>query len=54
MLRPDRRPVGLSAAPLMHGTGLVFAATVLSRGGTVVTSASRRLDPVELLDLIDS
>jgi 3-oxocholest-4-en-26-oate---CoA ligase len=38
----------------MHGTGLVFAATVLSRGGTVVTSASRRLDPVELLDLIDS
>jgi acyl-CoA synthetase (AMP-forming)/AMP-acid ligase II len=54
VLRPGRRPVGLPAAPLMHGTGLVFAATVLSRGGTVVTSASRRLDPVELLDLIDS
>ena len=54
ILRPGRRPVGLPASPLMHGTGLVFAGTVLSRGGTVVTATSRRLDQVELLDLMDS
>ena len=46
------RPVGLPASPLMHGTGYVFAGTILSRGGTVVTAQSRRLDVVELLDLI--
>jgi len=48
------RPVGMPASPLMHGTGLVFAGTVLSRGGTVVTSAARHLDMVELLDLMDT
>ena len=47
------RPVGLPASPLMHGTGFVFAGTILSRGGTVVTAQSRRLDVVELLDLIE-
>lgn len=47
------RPVGLPGSPLMHGTGLVFAGTILSRGGTVATTTSRRLDTVELLDLID-
>jgi acyl-CoA synthetase (AMP-forming)/AMP-acid ligase II len=36
----------------MHGTGYVFAGTILSRGGTVVTAQSRRLDVIELLDLI--
>ena len=46
------RPVGLPASPLMHGTGFVFAGTILSRGGTVVTATSRRLDVPELLDLI--
>ena len=51
--RAGVRPVGLPGSPLMHGTGLVFAGTVLSRGGTVVTTTSRRLDTVELLDLID-
>lgn len=50
----ERRPVGLPASPLMHGTGLVFAGTILSRGGTVVTTTSRRLDTVEMLDLIDT
>ena len=46
-------PVGLSAAPLMHGTGYVFAGTILSRGGTLVTLASQSFDVVELLDTID-
>ena len=48
----EQRPVGMPAAPLMHGTGYVFAGTILSRGGTVVTATSRRLDIAELLDLI--
>ncbi|MER5669632.1 AMP-binding protein [Pseudonocardia alni] len=45
-------PVGLPASPLMHGTGFAFAGTLLSRGGTVVTATARRLDVVELLDLV--
>jgi acyl-CoA synthetase (AMP-forming)/AMP-acid ligase II len=45
-------PVGLPAAPLMHGTGFVFAATVLNRGGTVVTLPEQRFDAVRLLDAI--
>jgi 3-oxocholest-4-en-26-oate---CoA ligase len=45
-------PVGLPAAPLMHGTGFVFAATILNRGGTVVTLAGRSFDVAELLDTI--
>ncbi len=47
---PGGSPGG--AADARHRPGL--RATVLSRGGTVVTSTSRRLDAVELLDLIDS
>ena len=51
---PDwRAPVGLPAAPLMHGTAYVFASTVLNRGGTVVTLQSRTLDIAELLDAVD-
>jgi acyl-CoA synthetase (AMP-forming)/AMP-acid ligase II len=46
------RPVGVPGAPLMHGTGYVFAGTILTRGGTVVTLPSRRFDVVELLDTI--
>ena len=46
------RPVGLPAAPLMHGTGLVFAATILNRGGTVVTLPGASFDVVALLDAI--
>lgn len=45
-------PVGLPAAPLMHGTAFVFASTVFNRGGTVVTLMNRQLDMVELLDSV--
>ncbi len=47
------RPVGLSAAPLMHGTGFVFATTILSRGGRLVTQTEHGFDAARLLDLID-
>lgn len=43
-------PVGLPAAPLMHGTGFVFAATILNRGGTVVTLPGMSFDVKRLLD----
>ncbi len=50
---PDwRPPVGLPAAPLMHGTAYVFASTVLNRGGLVVTLQGRQLDVAELLDTV--
>lgn len=45
-------PVGLPAAPLMHGTAFVFAATILSRGGMVVTLEERQFDVAELLDAV--
>jgi fatty-acyl-CoA synthase len=47
-----QRPVGLPAPPLMHGTAFVFAATILNRGGTVVTLPEQRFDAVRLLDAI--
>ncbi len=40
----------MPACPLMHGTGGFTALECLSEGGRVVTLASRRFDPVELLD----
>ena len=43
-------PVGLPAAPLMHGTGFVFAATILNRGGTLVTVPGTSFDVTALLD----
>ena len=43
-------PVGLPAAPLMHGTAFVFAAAVLNRAGTVVTLTGRQFDVEQLLD----
>ena len=46
-------PSSLPAAPLMHGTGLVNALTTLSAGGSIVTLAGRRFDPVELLDTVE-
>lgn len=46
------RPVGLSAAPLMHGTGFVFAMSILNRGGTLVTAEERSFDAARLLDAI--
>ena len=45
-------PVGLPAAPLMHGTAFVFASTILNRGGAVVTLARTPFDVAELLDAI--
>lgn len=49
-LRDVVPPVGLPAAPLMHGTGFVFAATILNRGGTVVTLPGESFDVKQLLD----
>ena len=45
-------PVGLPAAPLMHGTAYVFAGTLLTRGGTVVTLTRNPFDVAELLTTI--
>jgi acyl-CoA synthetase (AMP-forming)/AMP-acid ligase II len=45
-------PRNLPAAPLMHGTGLFNALSNLIVGGSVVTMAGRRFDPVELLDTV--
>src|SRR5690606_32349808 len=38
------------AAPLMHGTGVLFAMPVMWRAGSVHTPATRRFDPEALLD----
>ena len=51
-LRDTTAPVGLPAAPLMHGTGFVFAATILNRGGTVVTLPGMSFDVAQLLDTV--
>lgn len=51
-LRDSIPPVGLPAAPLMHGTGFVFAATILNRGGTVVTLPGMSFDVAQLLDTV--
>lgn len=48
----DGAPTGLPAAPLMHGTAYVFAGTVLTRGGTVVTLTRAQFDVDELLATI--
>jgi fatty-acyl-CoA synthase len=40
--------------PLMHGTGLFTAMSVLSSGGSVVMPETRHLDPEALLDLIEA
>jgi len=47
-------PVGLPAAPLMHGTGFVFAATVLNRGGTLVTLPDPKFDAIRLIEAIEA
>jgi 3-oxocholest-4-en-26-oate---CoA ligase len=43
----------LPACPLMHGTGGFTALECLSEGGRVVTLASHRFDPVELLETVE-
>ncbi len=52
VLAAAARPVGLPAAPLMHGTGFVFAATILNRGGAVVTLPNQKFDAGRLLEAI--
>ena len=46
-------PITLPAAPLMHGTGMFYALTTLTAGGSVVTLPGRTFDPIELLDTIE-
>ncbi len=46
-------PRNLPAAPLMHGTGLFNAVSNLIVGGSVITMAGRKFDPVELLDTVE-
>jgi acyl-CoA synthetase (AMP-forming)/AMP-acid ligase II len=45
--------VGLPACPLMHGTGLFTALTLLSVGGSIVTLEARSLDVPEILETIE-
>ena len=45
-------PVGLPAAPLMHGTAFVFACTLLNRAGTLVTLTGKQFDVQDLLQAI--
>src|SRR5207247_8623184 len=47
----DGRP-HLSAAPLMHGAGLLTCFLVLSRGGSISHLEHRSFDAVDLLDTI--
>lgn len=51
---PPQGPVGLPAAPLMHGTAFVFACTILNRAGIVATVPGTRFDAAQLLDAIDA
>ena len=44
----------MPACPLMHGTGAFTANTILAEGGRVCLLPSRRYDPVEMLDTIQS
>ncbi len=51
------KPGGMTlmpACPLMHGTGAFTAYTVLADGGRVCLLESRRYDPAEMLDTIQS
>ena len=47
-------PVGLPAAPLMHGTAYVFASAILNRAGSVVTLTSPQFDVAELLGALQA
>lgn len=48
----SKRPIGLPACPLMHGTGFLFACTTLNQGGTVVTLPGTHFKPEALLDAV--
>ncbi|MGA0604761.1 acyl-CoA synthetase [Phenylobacterium sp. VNQ135] len=47
------RPVTMTAAPMMHGTGQFSAFISLNIGGTVCALPSRRFDPVELWNEVE-
>ena len=47
-------PIGLPAAPLMHGTAYVFASAILNRAGSVVTLKSPQFDVAELLSALQA
>lgn len=49
----ERGPVGLPASPLMHATGYMFATSMLTQGGTVVTLENRSFDAALILDAIE-
>ena len=49
----EHGPVGLPASPLMHATGYMFATSILSQGGTVVTLENRSFDAAAVLDTIE-
>ena len=53
-LVPDREPpVGIPGSPLMHATGYMFATSMLTQGGTVVTLPDRHFDVQSLLATIE-
>ncbi len=54
--QPPKHPPArlLPGPPLMHGTGLFTAMSVLSGGGTVVMTDSHHFDPAALLDLVEA
>jgi acyl-CoA synthetase (AMP-forming)/AMP-acid ligase II len=56
LAQPSRYPPPrlVPGPPLMHGTGLFTAMSVLSSGGSVVLPTARHFDPVALLDLIEA
>jgi fatty-acyl-CoA synthase len=56
LARPSKYPPPrlVPGPPLMHGTGLFTAMSVLSSGGSVVMPETRHLDPEALLDLIEA
>ena len=56
LARPPKYPPPrlVPGPPLMHGTGLFTAMSVLSSGGSVVIPTARHLDPIGLLDLIEA
>jgi acyl-CoA synthetase (AMP-forming)/AMP-acid ligase II len=50
----DAKPAYYIAPPVMHGTGLFSAVSVLSRGGAVVFSAAKSFDPEAALRAIET
>jgi acyl-CoA synthetase (AMP-forming)/AMP-acid ligase II len=50
---PEARAVRLVISPLMHAAGVLAAAGTLTIGGTVVFCTSPRLDPREVLGLVE-